>query len=74
MNINLLELLPRDVLERIADMLWFNEDALWFDHLGRIKRGKRWIGRSKRGRPCWQEANYLYQLAQSDVMLTHKSK
>ena len=58
-SMNLLELLPREVLERIADMIWFDEMAV------RVRRGKR-------GRLYWQEANYLYQLAQSDVMLTHK--
>ena len=58
-SMNLLELLPREVLERIADMIWFDEMTV------RVRRGKR-------GCLYWQEANYLYQLAQSDVMLTHK--
>ena len=59
-SMNLLELLPREVLERIADIIWFDEIAV------RVRRGKR-------GRLYWQEANCLYQLAQPDVMLTHNT-
>ena len=49
---NLFERLPSDVLERIADLLWFQM----------VVPEKR-----KRGRPNWAVANYLYKLAASDV-------
>lgn len=52
-----LVLLPADVLERIADMLWYDvilvrKNGQWFEVRGN-----------------WEAANYLYKLAESDVML-----
>ena len=50
--------LPPDVLEKIADILWF--DVIAYNRIA----GRRCVHRSN-----WAAANYLYKLAASDIML-----
>ena len=57
----MLPMLPPDVLQLIADILWF--DVRKYEH----------NGRTCISRPNWQQANYVYRAAVSDVLLTYRT-